>query len=193
MFMSKKRHTILDWVLAIACVITLTNRSIAEESNHTEKYSIGRTATQAEIQAWNIDVSPNGNGLPPGQGTAKDDATVYANLCASCHGITGIEGPMPKLVGGQNSLKTAYPLKTVGSYWPFATTLFDYIYRAMPPTAPQSLSPDEVYSVVAWILFRNGIIHKSSTLDAKSLPAIEMPNNNGFVQDPRPDVYKKHP
>lgn len=149
---------------------------------------LGRPATEAEIQAWNSDVSPTGEGLPSGRGTVKHGAQVYAAKCAACHGPTGVEGPQDRLVGGRGTLATAEPVKTVGSYWPYATTLYDYIQRAMPLTAPQSLTPDEVYSVVAWILFRNGIIAEDAVLDARALPAIRMPNREGFAPDPRPDV-----
>ena len=147
-------------------------------------YGLGRAATETEIRAWNIDVVPSGEGLPPGRGTAKAGAEVYAAKCASCHGETGVEGPRNRLIGGQGTLNTAYPLKTVGSFWPYATTLYDYIYRAMPITAPQSLTPDDVYAVVAWILFRNGIVQEDTTLDAGTLPAVRMPNRDGFVSDP---------
>lgn len=153
----------------------------------TAQHGLGRPATEAEIRAWNSDVSPTGEGLPPGRGTVKQGAQVYAAKCAGCHGPTGVEGPQDRLVGGRGTLATAKPEKTVGSYWPYATTLYDYIYRAMPLTAPQSLTPDEVYAVVAWVLFRNGIVAEDAVLDARALPAIRMPNREGFVPDPRPD------
>jgi len=153
-------------------------------------YGLGRTATEAEINKWNIDVSPSGDGLPQGQGTVKNGAKVYAKKCAACHGPTGVEGPMVPLVGGRGTLATPEPVKTVGSYWPEATTLYDYIYRAMPYTAPQSLTPDEVYSLIAWLLFRNGIVPERAVMDARTLPAVRMPNRLGFVPDPRPDVPK---
>lgn len=152
-------------------------------------YGVGRPATDEEIRAWDIDVNSTGEGLPPGQGTVKQGAHVFASKCAMCHGPTGIEGPKDKLVGGQNTLTTAKPLKTIGSYWPYATTLYDYIHRAMPFTAPQSLTPDETYSVVAWLLFQNKIIPEDAVIDARTLPSIPMPNRNGFVQDPRPDIH----
>ncbi|MGB0909048.1 MAG: c-type cytochrome [Nitrospirales bacterium] len=181
------------WLFAITFSSTWSLLLVEAETEHRGSYGIGHSATQAEIQDWNIDIASNGAGLPPGQGTVIEGATVYAKTCASCHGTTGIEGPRPKLVGGHNTLNTDHPLKTVGSYWPYATTLFDYIYRAMPLTAPQSLSPNETYAVVAWILFRNGIIKESSTLNANILPSITMPNRKGFVRDPRPEILKKNP
>lgn len=151
-------------------------------------YGIGQAATQQEIEAWNIDINPQGKGLPPGKGSVQEGETVFLQYCAFCHGATGIEGPNNKLVGGADSLHTNRPSKTVGSYWPYATTLYDYIFRAMPFTAPQSLTPDQVYALVAWILFRNGILEETVTLDAQTLPRVRMPNRAGFVVDPRPDV-----
>ena len=151
-------------------------------------FHLGRVATPEEIQAWDIDVAPDGEGLPAGRGTVKEGAEVYARHCASCHGATGVEGPNPKLVGGQGTLASDHPLKTVGSYWPYATTLFDYIYRAMPFVAPQSLTPDQVYAVTAWILFENGLLEKDAVLDRETLPEVRMLHRNGFVPDPRPDV-----
>ena len=154
-------------------------------------YGIGRSATDEELRAWNIDVSPGGEGLPPGEGTVKRGAQVYAAKCAACHGPTGTEGPKDRLVGGHNTLQTPKPVRTIGSYWPYATTLYDYIHRAMPFNAPQSLSPDEIYSVVAWLLFQNSIVKEDAVIDARTLPGIVMPNRNGFIQDPRPDVPGK--
>ncbi|MBI4400025.1 MAG: cytochrome c [Nitrospirae bacterium] len=185
--------TCRTWLLAaiggFGIVAALTWAGVAPQESPSG-YGLGRPAAEAEVRAWNIDVSPNGEGLPPGRGTAKQGAQVYAAKCAMCHGPTGVEGPMDRLVGGQRTLKTAKPIKTVGSYWPYATTLYDYIYRAMPYTAPQSLMPDEVYAVVAWILYRNGIIAEGVVMDATTLPAVRMPNRDSFVPDPRPDVPK---
>lgn len=151
-------------------------------------HGLGLPATDEEIRAWDIDVDPNGAGLPPGRGTVGTGARIFAAKCASCHGPTGSEGPNDRLVGGRGTLGTDRPIKTVGSFWPHATTLYDHIYRAMPYTAPQSLTPEEVYSVVAWLLFRNGIVAEDAVMDAKTLPAVRMPNRDGFVPDPRPDV-----
>lgn len=151
-------------------------------------YGLGRQATEKEIHDWNIEVSPNGRGLPAGQGTVKQGAHIYAMKCGRCHGPSGKEGPNDVLVGGQGSLPTSQPLKTIGSYWPYATTLYDYLRRAMPFNAPQSLTPDEIYALVAWLLHQNGIVAADAVLDARSLPNIEMPNRNGFILDPRPDV-----
>jgi mono/diheme cytochrome c family protein len=151
-------------------------------------YGLGRPASDEEIRAWNMDVSPTGEGLPPGRGTVKQGAQVYAEKCAACHGLSGVEGPKDKLVGGRNTLTTSKPVRTIGSYWPYATTLYDYIHRAMPFNAPQSLTPDETYSVIAWLLFRNQIIGEDAAIDSQTLTSVQMPNRNGFIPDPRPDV-----
>ena len=170
--------------VVLACAWTVEP---AEETGGS--YGLGRTATDEEVWLWNIDVSSTGEGLPSGQGTVKQGAQVFATKCAMCHGPTGTEGPKDKLVGGQNTLKTAKPVKTVGSYWPYATTLYDYINRAMPFNAPGSLNSDEVYSVISWLLFQNQIVAEDAVIDAQTLPKIQMPNRNGFLSDPRPDVH----
>lgn len=175
-------------VLGLLAVGSVWTAPSAQET--VKDYGVGRPATDEEISAWNIDVSPSGEGLPPGRGTVQQGASIYAAKCAICHGATGTEGPKDRLVGGRNTLQTEMPVKTIGSYWPYATTLYDYIYRAMPFTAPQSLSPDETYSVIAWLLFQNGIIEEGMVIDARSLPAVTMPNRGGFIADPRPDMPK---
>jgi cytochrome c len=175
--------------LLVALGVVSSGRSAEDQA----EYGLGRLATEEEIRAWNIDVVPSGDGLPAGQGTVKQGAQVFATKCAACHGPTGTEGPKDRLVGGQNTLATPKPIKTIGSYWPYATTLYDYIYRAMPFNAPQSLTPVETYSVIAWLLFQNKVIAEDAVIDAQSLPKIEMPNRNGFVPDPRPDVRAQAP
>jgi S-disulfanyl-L-cysteine oxidoreductase SoxD len=151
-------------------------------------YGIGRVATPAEIAGWNIDIDRDGNNLPPGSGSVSHGRQVFDQQCASCHGPKGEGGIGDKLVGGQGTLATPKPVRTVGSYWPYAPTLFDYIRRAMPQNAPQSLSNDDVYAVSAYILNLNGLLPAEATLDAKTLSAIKMPNRSMFVGDPRPDV-----
>jgi len=178
----------LALLLALVFICALTVNAEAFSQDGSAGLGLGRAAIHQEIEQWNIDISPDGEGLPPGQGTVSEGAQVYARTCAYCHGPTGVEGPQNRLVGGQGSLGTNHPVKTVGSYWPFATTLFDYIRRAMPLTAPQSLSPNEVYALVAWILYRNHIVEETAMMGPKTLPAITMPNHNGFRPDPRPDV-----
>jgi mono/diheme cytochrome c family protein len=151
-------------------------------------YGIGRSATPDEIAGWNIDIDRDGKNLPPGSGSVNQGKIVFDQQCSSCHGAKGEGGLGDKLVGGKGTLATPNPVKTVGSYWPYAPTLFDYIRRAMPLTAPQSLSDEDVYAVSAYILNLNGLLPADATLDAKTLSAIEMPNRNMFVGDPRPDV-----
>lgn len=180
-----------SWLIVVALVcgsVWASGAFGAGSAENESPYGLGRSATEKEIRHWNIDVAPSGEGLPPGRGTVKQGAQIYARSCAHCHGASGVEGPSPPLVGGHNTLRTANPMKTIGSYWPYATTLYDYVYRAMPFSAPQSLTPDEVYSLVAWLLYRNGIVDESTVMDAHSLPAVRMPNRAGFISDPRPDV-----
>jgi mono/diheme cytochrome c family protein len=151
-------------------------------------YGIGRPATAAEIAGWNIDVDSRGNNLPAGSGSVGHGREVFAQQCAACHGAAGEGGVGDRLAGGQGTLATAKPVRTVGSYWPYAPTLFDYIRRAMPQNAPQSLSNDDVYAVSAYILNLNGLLPADATLDSKTLGAIKMPNRSMFSGDPRPDV-----
>ena len=144
--------------------------------------NLGRPATPEEVAAWDISTGPDGAGLPPGGGTAKQGGAVYAAKCLACHGEKGAGKPNDQLVGGQGTMAGDKPaVKTVGSYWPYATTVFDYVRRAMPYTESKSLSPDEVYAVVAYILNLNGIIGEGDTMDAQSLPKVKMPNRDGFV------------
>jgi cytochrome c len=181
-----RRRALLILLLA-TCAGCVPPNHAAEEKPVAP--GLGQPASTEDIRLWDIDVAPSGEGLPPGQGTVRQGAAVYAAKCAKCHGASGTEGPMDRLVGGRHSLTTSSPIKTIGSYWPYATTLYDYIHRAMPFDAPQSLTPEEVYSVTAWLLHENGIIADDVVLDARSLPTIQMPNRHGFVPDPRPDVH----
>lgn len=144
-------------------------------------YGIGRSATQAEIGGWDIDVLPDGAGLPLGSGSVQIGLKIYETKCAMCHGPKGEGADMDQLVGGRGTLATSRPIKTVGSYWPYATTLFDYVRRAMPFNAPQTLTADEVYAICAYLLHLNGIIMANEVMDAKSLPLVQMPNRYGFV------------
>jgi mono/diheme cytochrome c family protein len=142
---------------------------------------LGRPATPEEIAAWDISIGPNGRGLPAGSGTAVQGEAVYNQHCAACHGQKGAGKPNDQLVGGLGSLAGPQPaVKTVGSYWPYATTLFDYVRRAMPLNAPQSLTNDEVYAVTAYLLALNGIIGEQGAIDAQTLPLVRMPNRDGF-------------
>jgi len=155
------------------------------------KYGVGQPATPDQIRDLGSAIAPDGSGLPEGSGTVAAGREVFAARCSKCHGekAEGIVGPT--LVGGQGTLATSKPLKTVGSYWPYATTVWDYINRAMPFDQPGLLKPPEVYAVVAYILNLNGIIGNDQVMDAKSLPKVKMPNRDGFVADPRPDVGSK--
>jgi len=171
--------------LAVLAVMALQLSTQARAQSH---YGIGRTATPAEIAGWNIDIGRDGRNLPPGSGSVSHGREVFEQQCAACHGAKGEGGVGDRLVGGQGTIATAKPIKTVGSFWPYAPTLFDYIRRAMPQNAPQSLSDEDVYAVAAYILNLNGLFPADATLDAKTLAAIKMPNRNMFVGDPRPDV-----
>lgn len=155
-----------------------------------EGTELGRPATPEEIAAWDIDVLPDGEGLAKGGMTAADGEDVFIEKCASCHGdfAEGVDR-WPKLAGGWGTLTDRRPVKTVGSYWPFAATVWDYVHRAMPFGAAQSLTPDEVYGVTAYILYMNDVITDDGmVVSDKTLPLIEMPNENGFFIDPRPDT-----
>lgn len=151
-------------------------------------YGFGTKATAKEIAGWDIDVTPDGKGLPGGSGSVAQGKRVYAENCAACHGVNGEGKPADRLVGGQGTLNSAAPIKTVGSYWPYATTLYDYINRAMPFNSPESLKPDEVYAVTAYLLYLNGIVAADAVMNAATLVKVEMPNRKNFVSDPRPDV-----
>lgn len=153
-------------------------------------YGIGRSPTRAELQAWGSDIGPGGENLPRGGAEPTSGRTVYQRKCAGCHGPTGTEGPDEPLAGGAGTLASDRPVKTVGSYWPFAPTLWDYINRAMPFAQPGSLSVNEVYGAVAYVLFLNRIIGEHDRIDETTLPKIRMPNRDGFVPDPRPDVRR---
>jgi cytochrome c len=155
-----------------------------------QAFGIGRLATPEEIAARDIDIGPDGAGLPPGRGTPAEGAVIYAARCASCHGTSGTEGPNDVLVGridggGFPFSRDPKAPRTIGTYWPYATTLFDYIRRAMPTTAPGSLTDDEVYALVAQLLAWNGLVAADAVIDAQSLPTVRMPARDRFVPDNR--------
>jgi cytochrome c len=150
------------------------------------EYGIGAPIAASALGRWDIDIAPDGRGLPTGSGSVAVGKQLFATKCAACHGQAGEGGIGDPLVGGTGSLTSLKPKKTLGSYWPYATTLFDYIRRAMPYNAPQSLTADEVYALSAYLLYLNGIVPERTRLDAKSLPRVRMPNRGGFVPDPRP-------
>jgi cytochrome c len=164
--------------------------SVVHVLGQTSNASVGRPPSVDDLRAIDIEVMPDGRGLPPGGATAEAGKVVYATRCAACHGRSGKEGPDDVLAGGRESLKTARPLRTLGSYWPYATTVWDYINRTMPFGRPRSLPADDVYAVTAYLLFLNGIIEEREIVSQTTLPRIRMPNRDGFVPDPRPDIVK---
>jgi cytochrome c len=163
----------------------------AGEAQPPGHYGFGRAPTPAEIAGWAIAVRPDGQGLPAGKGSVNEGAEIFADQCAACHGTFGEgEGRYPKLAGGD--LKGDRPEPTVGSYWPFATTLWDYINRAMPFPSPHTLSADQVYAMTAYILNLNNIVPSDFVADRDTLPKVRMPNHDAFVwKDPRPDTATK--
>ncbi|MEX2262970.1 MAG: c-type cytochrome [Bryobacteraceae bacterium] len=154
------------------------------------RYGVGRTPTDQEIRALGATVAPDGTGLPEGSGTAVEGRALFALRCAKCHGEKGAGDVGPPLVGGRGSLATPKPLKTVGSFWPYATALWNYVNRAMPFNEPGSLTDSQVYAAVAYILHLNEIVRENEVLNARTLPKIRMPNRDGFVADPRPDIKR---
>jgi S-disulfanyl-L-cysteine oxidoreductase SoxD len=173
-------------VVLIMCSATFLGSRLAVAQSPTLGY--GRAPTPEELKAIDIEVTPDGKGLAPGSSTPAAGKSVYTRRCETCHGPTGKEGPQDVLVGGQGSLATLTPQKTVGSYWPYATTLWDYIRRAMPFEHPGTLTTDEVYGATAYVLFMNGIIKAQDVIDQTTLVQVKMPNRSGFTSDPRPDI-----
>ena len=167
---------------ALAPGLSLALALAASPAASQENPGLGVTATAEQVAAWALTVLPDGTGLPPGSGTARAGEAIYAQKCLACHGAEGKDGPNDRLAGGHGTLTDAAPVKTVGSYWPYATTVFDYIRRAMPFTQPQSLTADETYALTAYLLYLNGIIGQDETIDAKTLPVIEMPNAVNFYR-----------
>jgi S-disulfanyl-L-cysteine oxidoreductase SoxD len=155
----------------------------------TGRYGLGRPATPTDAAKHQYLVGPKGTGLPRGHGTAREGRAIFLQNCAACHGLRG-EGTneYPALVGGKGTLKSDKPLPTIGSYWPYATTVWDYVNRAMPYQNPGSLKPDEVYAVTAYLFAINGVVSEYFELNERTLPQVRMPNSDGFVPDPRPDV-----
>src|SRR3954447_6155185 len=171
---------------ASVLVLTLMGCAGVMQSGQTgtsKPQALGTPVGAAEIARWDISIPPSGAGLPAGGGTARQGQQVYEQKCMACHGAKGAGKPADALAGGAGTLASKTPVRTVGSYWPYATTLFDYVRRAMPITNPLSLSNDEVYAVSAYILSLNSIIPEDAILDAQTLPQIKMPNREGFVSD----------
>jgi cytochrome c len=145
--------------------------------------AFGAAISAQEIARWDISIPPSGAGLPQGSGTARQGLQVYEQKCLACHGAKGVGKPADALAGGMGTLASKTPLRTVGSYWPYATTLFDYVRRAMPITNPLSLSDDEVYAVTAYVLYLNGLLGEEAQMNAQSLPQVKMPNRDGFISE----------
>jgi mono/diheme cytochrome c family protein len=164
--------------------------SVSGAAQTPDYKNVGRTPTAQEVQALDIAIGTDGKELPPGSGNAKTGGIVFAQKCVACHGENE-EGTAqaPALVGGKDTLTTLHPKMTVGSYWPFATTVFDYIRRAMPRFQEGSLKVDEVYSLTAFILYRNDIIKEDDVINAATLPKIKMPNRNGFVPQNTDEIH----
>ena len=163
--------------VAPAVLLALTSPAFAQQSPN-----LGKPISPEDLVSWDISIGPDGTGLPPGSGTVQQGEAVFAAKCQACHGAKGAGQPNDRLVGGQGSLPgDKPPVKTIGSYWPYATTLFDYIRRAMPLNESKALTSDEVYGVVAYLLNLNGIIAEGETMNAQSLPKVAMPNREGFM------------
>jgi len=184
----RRRH---EYFFALGAIVALCSISAIAQSKPAPKpLGIGRAATAEEIKAIDIDVMPDGRGLPPGSGTVAEGAKIYAAKCASCHGKNGEGATFDRLVAtdsGKNfdSATNAKLPRAVGNYWPYATTLYDYTYRAMPFMQPGTLTPDETYAVTAYILALNKVIPEDAVMDAKTLPAVKMPARDRFVIDNR--------
>jgi S-disulfanyl-L-cysteine oxidoreductase SoxD len=142
---------------------------------------LGVAISAEDAAPWDLSIQPDGTGLPPGSGNAAAGEKIYAAKCVACHGEHGAGMPNDRLVGGQGTLTQLAQVRTVGSYWPYSTTVFDYVRRAMPFTAPQSLTNDEVYALTAYLLAENGIIGKREAMNARTLPRVRMPNRDGFI------------
>ncbi|MBV9568127.1 MAG: cytochrome c [Hyphomicrobiales bacterium] len=184
---------------ALIAILIALGLAVDMTSEAAEGLGIGHAISPRDFAAWDIDVRGDGAGLPPGRGSVAQGRNIFSQTCAACHGdkgegraVPGAVGGFDRLVGGFGTLDKASPMLTVGSYWPYATTLFDYVRRAMPFNAPQSLTNDQVYAVSAYVLYMNNVVPEDAVLDAKTLPQLKMPNQDGFItQDPRPDVKSK--
>ncbi|MCH7743613.1 MAG: cytochrome c [Proteobacteria bacterium] len=162
-------------------LLAFTLLGIASMSLAEKGPDLGIEATPAQVAAWDISIAPDGDGLPAGSGTTTQGAAIYAIQCIACHGRAGAGNPNDRLVGGHGTLGSSSPVKTIGSFWPYATTVFDYIRRAMPYTYSGTLTDDQVYALTAYLLFLNDIIDENDVMDAESLAKVQMPNRNNFV------------
>lgn len=185
--MSRSANLNLSLLGLTVCLMTLAVGVYAADK--TGHFGVGKTASAKEIAGWDIDIRPDGMGLPEGSGSVEDGEMPYEEKCASCHGSFGEGvGRYPVLAGGEGTLTNDRPEKTVGSYWPYASTLWDYIHRAMPFTQPQSMSDEETYAITAYVLYLNDLVEYDFVLTADNLASIEMPNRDGFFLDDRPDT-----
>ena len=171
--------------LGVAAALTLALVSPAV----SQPLGLGRAALPEEIAAWDKDVRPDGLGLPPGSGSVTDGEEIFADNCAICHGdfAEGVDN-WPKLAGGFDTLDREDPVKTVGSYWPYLSTTWDYVNRSMPFGNAQSLQPDEVYAIVAYILYSNDLVDEDFVLSDQNFLDVEMPNRDGFIVDDRAET-----
>ena len=151
---------------------------------------LGQPISPADLAPWNIDVGTDGKDLPPGSGTSKAGAAIYAAKCLSCHGADGKGQPADQLVGGRGTLDKLDQVRTVGSYWPYATTIFDYVRRAMPFNTPETLTNEEAYALTAYLLYKNGIIRENDEMNARTLARVRMPNVDGFIYEYPPKPAK---
>jgi cytochrome c len=174
--------------LSAGIVVLLVAAGVWPVAAQLSTYGVGRLPAAEEVKVWDLTIPSDGQGLPPGSGTAALGKALYEDRCASCHGEKGEDPKYSRLVGGQGTLATDKPIRTIGSFWQYATTLWSYIHRAQPFDEPGSLTADQVYAVTAYLLHLNGIIGEQEVMDAKTLPLVKMPNRDGFVFDPRPDV-----
>src|SRR4051794_4041288 len=192
----------VDRTCAVLIAIALAGFALpdrARAQGYPSTFDFGTSASTQEVAVVAIAIAPDGKGLPAGKGDYATGKRVYETTCSACHGasLQGVAGlpNMPagaalRLIGGRGTLTTKNPVMTVESYWPYATTLFDYVRRAMPFQAPGSLTADEIYAVSAYILAEGSVIDKAVVLDAATLVRVQMPNRDGFIPDPRPELFK---
>lgn len=171
------------------CAILIAAALFLPSPSQAEKFGLGTEATDEQIKAWDIDVRPDGQGLPTGKGSVEQGEAIFADKCASCHGdfAEGVDR-WPVLAGGRGTLKSDDPVKTIGSYWPYLSTVYDYVRRAMPFGNAQSLTPDEIYAITAYILHMNDLVESDFTLSSDNFTSIKLPNEKNFIADTRPDT-----
>jgi S-disulfanyl-L-cysteine oxidoreductase SoxD len=192
------KHRLPSMILWAVAALGLCRAAWAQ----SPKYGLGRTPTPAEIRAWDISIGPEGQGLPQGSGSAKEGARIFAEKCAACHGATGSGGPAPMLIKPETPPKKPLPClspcigpgSVMALHSPYATTIWDYIHRAMPFGQEGTLKPDEVYALTAFLLYKNGVIKEDDVLNQQTLPQVKMPNRNGYaIPDWKPDTPRPFP